>query len=137
VVGEGRIVYDTKGIHETSFKWGLGEATNNQHKALALFQGLGILNPRRIKSLLVIRDPLNIFRHMHYLTIRRTVSFGGSFIEYKRKCEILSRDQNFQPTHLANKASHLNVGILRKKQGTITISHIPKLVVDVHSSCSQ
>jgi hypothetical protein len=63
------IIYYTKGIHETSFKQGLNEETNSQVEALALFQGVGILDLRRIMSFLVIGDTLIIVRHMHHATI--------------------------------------------------------------------
>jgi ribonuclease HI len=58
------IVLDPNGKQEVSFKWGLGGATNNQAEALALYQGLKILDPRQIMNLTVIGDSAIIIRLM-------------------------------------------------------------------------
>jgi ribonuclease HI len=51
-----RIILDLDEKQEVSFKWCMGGAINNKAEALALYQGLIILDSRKIRNLIVIGD---------------------------------------------------------------------------------
>ena len=54
-----------KGNQEVIFEWILGGETNNYVEALALYQGINILEPRWLKELIVIGYSIIIIRFMH------------------------------------------------------------------------
>jgi hypothetical protein len=58
------VFLNPEGKCELTYAWGLGESTNNQAEALALYQGLNILTSKEIRSLIVISDSLVIIRQM-------------------------------------------------------------------------
>jgi hypothetical protein len=58
-------VFFPEGNQEVSFEWRLSGATNNYIEAIALYQGINILEPRWLKELIVIGYSIIIIRFMH------------------------------------------------------------------------
>jgi len=56
VAGGGGIIYSTDGITETRYAWGLVFTSNNQVEALALLQGLLLLNRKGVEEAWIIWD---------------------------------------------------------------------------------
>jgi hypothetical protein len=52
-LGAGGIIIDPEGNEENSFEWELGKDTINQAKALSLYQGIGIVDERYYRKLIV------------------------------------------------------------------------------------
>jgi ribonuclease HI len=63
VVGEG-IIINPKGNVENIFYWDLGRALNNQAEALAMYQGLRIIDDKVCKKLIIIGDLKLIIKSM-------------------------------------------------------------------------
>jgi ribonuclease HI len=81
VAGVEGIILDLEGNHENTFEWGLGRASNNQAKALVLFQGLRIIDENHIKRIIVIGDLILIIK----LMLRSSFLSDGKLIRTKRR----------------------------------------------------
>jgi len=121
VTGEGGIIVDIEGNNENFFEWRLGRATNNQAKALALYQGMRIVDERNQIRLIVIRDLELVINSM-------SKTFGSNnsvllriFLQVKKEVEIFKsveffhvlRVHNQQLDSLTNKESIIECGIVR------------------------
>ena len=55
--GAGGVIQNLEGQVEHRYAWGLGQDTNTQAEAMALLQGLKVLQKVGIKETMVIGDP--------------------------------------------------------------------------------
>jgi ribonuclease HI len=124
VVGAEGIVFDPEGNQQVSFKWGLGEATNNQVKELVIHQGLKILDPNWIRELIVLGDSVIITKlfcyssssDAHLAKLSRRIQKEPSRFQHIEFFHVL-RERNCQADQLANEASFLDCGTLIVKGG--------------------
>jgi ribonuclease HI len=117
----------SKGNQENTFKWGLGRTSNNQAEALALFQGLRIINEKHIKKTYCNRG----LGFNHQTDAKRLIPSDGNLIRTIKRIrkEVIwfesveffhiLRSLNHQADHLANKAILLDWKIKIKKWGGI------------------
>jgi hypothetical protein len=115
-----------------TYEWDLGTSTKNQDKVYGLLQALLSINAARVRSLIVISDFSIIIIIMnnkktssdnklsfHIVRIKKETLWSKEviFFQVQRAC-------NQQESILANEASKLGEGILKKNEG-ISFQAIP------------
>jgi ribonuclease HI len=132
--GDSYIIFDPKGNQETSFAWGIGETTNNQVEALALWKGILIMKRQNIKNAIVIGDLMIVIRHMVHKTLpkephmNRLLHHIQKLIEGFKSVKFYHslRGLNSLANSMANKAYNIAIGIYGKMEGGFEVfSNLP------------
>jgi hypothetical protein len=63
------VIFDPKGEEELSFAWIIGNTTNNQYKALALWKCVWIMKDKGIKQLIVVGHSMIAIHHMVFKSL--------------------------------------------------------------------
>lgn len=85
VAGARGIIVDLEGNEENCFAWGLGRFTNNQVEALALFQGMRIVNERHYRRLIVIGYLELVIKYVHKIFDTNNSVLSRIFCQIKNR----------------------------------------------------